>query len=221
MQLTLTGLPESIGREHPRHGMQQNLMQPEGFGQSTGKLPRCTAIGNQHPSADVMPPEQGDLPDRSCHHLDGEVKSAFRQLLGLLTQLLTKRLKALTGRTQIRWLIAIRSKHGRKGLHLQSTQQQVSIGDGQGTAPSIAGWAGISASRAWTHGEAAAIATNDRSTSRCNRMDRQTGCCELQSCDLCFCIAFPVTVRGSCRQTEHIGARAAHVHAHQGRSAQA
>ena len=221
MQLTLTGLAEAIGREHPRHGMQQDLFQTEGFGQATGKLPRCAAVGNQDASTDVMPPEQGNLPDRSRHRLDSEVKGALRQLLLLLTQLLGKQLKALLCGPQIRWLIAIGPEHSWKSLHLQSPQQQVGIRDGQRSATSVTGWAGISPSRAWTHSEATAIGSDDRSTSRCDGMDRQTGCSELQACDLRLGTAFPVTVRRSGRQAEHVGACAAHVHTHQGRGAKA
>ncbi|CAI8380089.1 MAG: Uncharacterised protein [Synechococcus sp. MIT S9220] len=87
MQLTLTGLPKAIGREHTRQRMQQHLTQPQRFGQATSQLPCGTAVGNQCPSTDVMPTEQRHVADRSRHRLDSEVKSTFGQLLGSLTQL--------------------------------------------------------------------------------------------------------------------------------------
>ena len=87
MQLTLTGLPKAIGREHTRQRMQQHLTQPQRFGQATSQLPCGTAVGNQCTSTDVMPTEQRHVADRSRHRFDSEVKSTFGQLLGSLTQL--------------------------------------------------------------------------------------------------------------------------------------
>ncbi|CAI8396847.1 MAG: Uncharacterised protein [Cyanobium sp. ARS6] len=201
--------------------MQQHLEQPKGFGQSTGQLPCSSAIGDQHPSTDVVSTHQGDLPDRSRHRLDGEIQSTFSKLLGVLTQLLHQRLKPLSGRLQIRWLIAIRAEHRRESLHLQSTEKQVGIGNGQWPATSITGGAWFSTSRAWPHRQAATITADDRPPTCRHGMDRQPERCELKSGDLGDGIAFPLPVGSTRRQAEHIRAGAPHIHAHQGRSPQA
>ena len=174
MQLTLPRLPEAISREHPRQRMQQHLSQTKSFSQSAGELPCSAAIGNQHTTTNVMPTVKGDLSDCSRHRLNSEVKSTFGQLLGLLTKSLPKRLKLLLGRQGIRTLIALRSEHRRESPHLQATQQQMSIGDGQGTTTSITGRAWISTSRAWANRQATAILSNDRSSARRHGVNGQS-----------------------------------------------
>ena len=47
-------------------------------------------------------------------------------------------------------------------------------------------------------------------------MNRQSRCREQQTGDLCFGAAVPIAIGRTCRQAEHIGARASHIHAHQG-----
>jgi len=84
---TLTRLPHAIGRKNTRHRVQQDGVQGQLIGQSAGMLPAGTAIGDQYPTANVLPTVQGHPSNRIGHPLNGQLQGSLRQLLRTAAQL--------------------------------------------------------------------------------------------------------------------------------------
>ena len=215
-ELTRTGLPDPIGREHPGQGMQQHLAQPEGCCHATGQLAGRTAVGNQDAPADVMTAEQRHLTDGCRHGLNREVEGTLRQNLRCSLQRFSQNSELLLRDRQVRMGITIRTEHRREGLSLQPAQQQMGIGDGEGSTPAVTGRAWIRSCRAGPHQHPATIVMNDRASTGSHRVNRQSGCREQQTGDLRFGAAVPVAIGRPRRQAEHISARASHIQANQG-----
>ena len=76
--LALAGLPHAIGRKNPRQGMQQDLPQAQGMGNTTRQLSGRSPIGHQHTTANVMAPRQRHLPNGRCHGFYGQREGPFR-----------------------------------------------------------------------------------------------------------------------------------------------
>ena len=112
-------------------------------------------------------------------------------------------------------LIGIRTKHGRKPLHLQTPQQQIGVGHREGSAAAIASRAWIRTCGTGANGEPFPITVDDRSTPSGNGVNGQTGCQQMQARDHRFSAPLQSRIGMPCRQTEHIRAGATHVESDQ------
>ena len=97
----LLGLANAPGREHPSEGMQQHPPQPQGFGQAAGQLAASTAIGDQHPAADVVTAKQRHLLNRRGHGFHSQIKRALGHGLNAAPQRCRQLGKALLHHHQI------------------------------------------------------------------------------------------------------------------------
>ena len=212
----LLGLANAPGREHPSEGMQQHPPQPQGFGQAAGQLAASTAIGNQHPAADVVTAKQRHLLNRRGHGLHGQIQRALGQGLNAAPQRCRQLGKALLHHRQIRRLIPLGTKHRRKLGHLQAPQQQMGIGEAKRPAPPVTSRPWISTSGTGPHLQALLLGAEDRATTGGNRMNRQPRCQQREAGNLGLRTALHIRKANTRWHAKDIGGGAAHVEPHQG-----
>ena len=212
----LLGLANAPGREHPSEGMQQHPPQPQGFGQAAGQLAASTAIGNQHPAADVVTAKQRHLLNRRGHGFHSQIKRALGHGLNAAPQRCRQLGKALLHHHQIGRQIPLGTKHRRKLGHLQAPQQQMGIGEAKRPAPPVTSRPWISTSGTGPHLQALLLGAEDRAATGGNRMNRQPRCQQREAGNLGLRTALHIRKAHTRWHAEDIGGGAAHVEPHQG-----
>ena len=212
----LLGLANAPSRKHPSEGMQQHPPQPQGFGQAAGQLAAGTAIGNQHPAADVMTAKQRHLLNRRGHGFHSQIKRALGQGLNAAPQRCRQLGKALLHHRQIRRLIPLGTKHRRELGHLQAPQQQMGIGEAKRPAPPVTSRPWISTSGTGPHLQALLLGAEDRTATGGNRMNRQPRCQQREAGNLGLRTALQIRKANTSWHAKDIGGGAAHVETHQG-----
>ena len=237
-QRLLVRKTDAIGREHPGQGMEQHPRHPEPLGQGTGVLTAGAAVAHQHRCADVMAALDRHAPDRLGHPLQGDGAGALGERLRgerrwrssdrpwttlRLRQLGDKRLKTPSRKGPVRGLIAAGTEERRQGSLRQTAQQQVGVGDGEGSAAAVAGRPWIRPGRLGAHLQPAPLKAHHRAAAGGHRMDRQGGGLKLEARHGGFGLEFDARraaallcllhgpIRCAALQVEHIGGGAAHV----------
>ena len=119
---TLRCQAHAIGRQHTRHGMNQNLRHPQCISHCASVLPSCTTKTLQGIASNVIAPGHRNFLNGMCHLLNSDVNKAFGNFFWGFVAQLCKMCKVLLHHLRIQALIAFRTKDSGEIGSLQFTQ---------------------------------------------------------------------------------------------------
>src|SRR5579885_1650270 len=107
--------------------MNQDPLDPEGIGDGTGVLPSCSSETSERVARDIMAARNRNLPNCSCHIVDGNLEKTLGDVFEALAvaQLCRDLLEPQFGGVAVERLVAARAKNGREMLRVDASKEQI------------------------------------------------------------------------------------------------
>src|SRR5690606_8778665 len=136
---------DAIGRKQPRERVDDDCAYAESFGHPAGMLAACAAKAGERVFGDVIAARDGDFLDGVGHVLNGNGDEPVSSFLGRLQPVPASNHLAelLADNVLVQRLVLVGAEYMRKILGAKLAEHHVGIGNGEGSAASVAGGTGI------------------------------------------------------------------------------
>ena len=163
----------AVGREHPREGVDQDLLHAQRLRHPAGQLAGGAAEAGEHVPGHVIAPPDGDALDGVGHVLHGDPEVPLGHRLRRAAHAGRQRPELRLHDLRVEGQVAPGTKDPRKEGRLQTTEEHVGVGDGQGSTATVARRPRVGAGRFRANLEPAGCEFQYRAAAGGDRQDRQ------------------------------------------------